>query len=131
MLAIGARQLAAAVACSPGAFHHARLLPNPGSLSLAMAAGLRAERVACLRPTSQGLVEGALCRRWGIKAVLCRRSGGKTENLWHRLSAELDLRLLLLERPPDVEGVECHGPESLLERLGRPGSQPTGWWKHA
>ena len=120
LLAIGARHLASAVAHSPGSRHHARILPSAGALAQAMAAGLAADRVACLRPSSGGLIERALCRRWGIEAVLCRRSGGVTEHLWHTLAAEFGLPLLLLERPPEPLGLECHGIESLLDRLGRP-----------
>jgi len=120
LLAIGARHLASAVAHSPGSRHHARILPSSGALAEAMAAGLAADRVACLRPSPGGLIERALCRRWGIEAVLCRRSGGVTEHLWHTLAAEFGLPLLLLERPPEPPGLECHGLESLLDRLGTP-----------
>jgi len=120
LLAIGARQLASALTLSPGSRHHARILPSPGALAQAMAAGLAAERVACLQPSQTGLIERALCRRWDIEAVLCRRSGGITEELWHSLSAESGLSLLLLERPPEPPGLECHGMESLLDRLGTP-----------
>ena len=60
------------------------------------------------------------CRRWAIEAVLCRRSGGVTEQLWHTLSAEGNLPLLLLERPREPAGLECHDLESLLDRLGTP-----------
>jgi len=120
LLAIGARHLASAVALSPGARHYARILPSAGALAQAMAAGLAADRVACLRPSPEGLIERALCRHWGIQAVLCRRSGGVTEQLWHSLTAEFGLPLLLLERPPEPAGLECHGMESLLERLGTP-----------
>ena len=120
LLAIGARHLASAVAHSPGSLHHARILPSCSALAQAMAAGLAADRVACLQPSPGGLIERALCRRWGIEAVLCRRSGGVTEQLWHTLSAECGLPLLLLDRPPEPAGLECHGLESLLDRLGTP-----------
>lgn len=52
--------------------------------------------------------------------MLCRRSGGVTESLWHTLSAQCGLPLLLLERPPEPAGLECHGLGSLLDRLGTP-----------
>jgi len=120
LLAIGARHLATAVAHSPGSRHHARILPSSSALALTMAAGLAADRVACLHPSPGGLIERALCRRWGIEVVLCRRSGGVTEQLWHTLSAEGGLSLLLLERPPEPPGLECHGLERLLNRLGTP-----------
>ena len=120
LLAIGARHLATAVSHSVDARHHARLLPSPTALARAMAAGLAADRVACLRPSAEGLVERALCRRWGINVVLCRRSGGITEALWHALTAEAGLSLLLLERPSDSAGVEAHRLADLLDRLGAP-----------
>jgi precorrin-6A/cobalt-precorrin-6A reductase len=120
LLAIGARQLPTAIAHSPGARHHARILPSATALAQAMAAGLAPERVACLRPTAQGWVERALCQRWGIETVLCRQSGGAGEQLWQGLAEACGLQLLLLQRPAgpgDSQGLE--GPE-LLRRLGQP-----------
>jgi len=120
LLAIGGRQLASVVEHSPHAIHHARLLPAAAGLQQAMAAGLAPGRVACLRPGGNGELERALCRRWGISAVLCRRSGGVSEGLWHAISATLGLRLLLLERPPEPQGSERLTLEALLRRLSRP-----------
>jgi precorrin-6A/cobalt-precorrin-6A reductase len=120
LLAIGARQLGPALAHSPGAHHHARLLPSAAALAAAMAAGLRPDRVACLRPGADAAVERALCRRWGIETVLCRRSGGRTETLWREVAAAERLQLLLLDRPPEPAAVEAlTGPE-LLARIGAP-----------
>jgi precorrin-6A/cobalt-precorrin-6A reductase len=124
LLAIGARQLASALAASPEARHHARLLPSAEALAQAMAAGLPPERVACLRPTAAGAIERALCRHWGIEAVLARQSGGAGEALWHRLAAELELELLLLARPPEPAGVIALEAEALLRRLGNPSQVP-------
>jgi precorrin-6A/cobalt-precorrin-6A reductase len=120
LLAIGARQLAEAVRCSPGAMHHARILPNPAALAAALAAGLEPARLAPLRPGGSAAIEWALCRRWGIGAVLCRRSGSPSEAHWHRLAAAEGLRLLLLERPPEPEGVPGLDLKALLHRLGHP-----------
>ena len=117
LLAIGARQLAAAVSLSPGACHHARLLPSASSLQQAMAAGLGAERVACLRPGSALEVERALVRRWRITTVLARQSGGPTEQLWHRICRSEGLSLLLLRRPQDPAGVESLEAAALLATL--------------
>ncbi len=122
LLAIGARRLAEAVAHSPGAVHHARLLPQPGALRQAMAAGIGAARLAALRPPAEAgaaaSIEAALCRRWRIEMVLCRRSGGPSESHWRRLCAEMGLRLLLLERPPEPPGATLLPLAALLERLG-------------
>jgi precorrin-6A/cobalt-precorrin-6A reductase len=120
LLAIGGRQLASVVEHSPQAVHHARLLPAAPGLQQAMAAGLAPERVACLRPGGNGELERALCRRWGISSVLCRRSGGVSEGLWHGISASLGLRLLLIDRPPEPQGSERLALEALLRRLKRP-----------
>jgi precorrin-6A/cobalt-precorrin-6A reductase len=120
LLAIGARQLRLAMDLSPGARHHCRILPSAGALAEAMAAGLRPERVACLRPGTGAAIERALCRRWGIEAVLCRRSGGPTETHWQRLASEAQLHLLLLDRPAEPPGVEGLGWLELLERIGLP-----------
>jgi precorrin-6A/cobalt-precorrin-6A reductase len=119
LLAIGSRHLPEALAASSAAQHHARVLDRPLSLQLALAAGLRDEQLACLRPDphGSGAVERALCRRWGITTVLCRQSGGAAEALWHRLCRELDLRLLLLEQPGSQAGLPL---AALLEKLGRP-----------
>ncbi|MEX0589233.1 MAG: precorrin-6A/cobalt-precorrin-6A reductase [Cyanobium sp.] len=117
LLAIGARQLARAVACSPGARHHARLLPTAASLQQAMAAGLGPERVACLRPGSGLAVERALVRRWRITTVLARQSGGSTEELWRGICAAEGLHLLLLRRPEEPAGVEALDRAALLAKL--------------
>lgn len=121
LLAIGARHLGRALACSSGAVHHARLLPQPSALQQALAAGIAPERVACLRPQGSLAEEqrllAALLRRWRIERILCRQSGGRTERLWHQLAGQLGVPLLLLRRPDDAAaglGLE-EGP--LLARL--------------
>ena len=141
LLAIGARHLASAMAHSPGALHHCRLLPRPAALRQALAAGLAPQRIAPLHPGGQGkaggqdqagsqgqaggAVEAALCRHWRIETVLCRRAGGPPERLWRRLSGAMGLRLLLLERPAEPGQVEALALPELLERLGvSPGGGP-------
>ena len=52
--------------------------------------------------------------------VLCRQSGGVTEQLWHQLTTDLGLRLLLLRRPFPPDGMECvEDVSSLMDRLER------------
>jgi precorrin-6A/cobalt-precorrin-6A reductase len=122
LLAIGARRMAEAITASPAALHHARVLPSPQALRQAMAVGLAPERLACLRPAAASLpVEIALCRRWRIDTVLCRQSGGESEQRWHRICEALDLRLLLVRRPPEPTGVCALPLAELLERIGTPG----------
>jgi precorrin-6A/cobalt-precorrin-6A reductase len=124
LLAIGQRQLARAVALTPGAVHHARLLPHGTSLQQAMAAGLAPNRVACLRP-GPGLggtsfaasIEEALVRQWGITTILARQSGGVTETCWRDVAQRLSLTLLLLQRPAEPQGVPAYGQAELLNQL--------------
>jgi precorrin-6A/cobalt-precorrin-6A reductase len=119
LLAIGSRHLAGAIARSNAAAHFARILDNPTSLQLALAAGLPDGHLACLRP-GDGRLEQALCRHWRITTVLCRESGGRTEQLWRQVSQELGLRLLLLRRPePEAPGLPM---AELLQQLGHPGA---------
>jgi precorrin-6A/cobalt-precorrin-6A reductase len=120
LLAIGARQLGEAVRRCPGARFHARVLPYPQALRQAQQAGLAADHLACFHPTTDGAVEQALCRQWQIDAILCRQSGGVTEALWQQVARALGLRLLLLQRPPEPEGIQRLEFQSLIERVGRP-----------
>jgi precorrin-6A/cobalt-precorrin-6A reductase len=119
LMAIGARQLAEAVALSPGALHHARLLPNPEALQRAMAAGIAPQRLACLRPgvSGEAALLAALLRRWRIDAILCRQSGGITETLWRQLAASQGCELLLLQRPTDPAAVLGLAEAELLSQL--------------
>jgi len=126
LLAIGARRLGEALAHSPAKGHFARILPNPAALALARAAGLADGQLACLHPagggtpTPPGAIERALCRRWGIDAVLCRQSGGITETLWSELCLELGLELLLLRQPRGGDHPPGLEFSALLEALGYP-----------
>lgn len=122
LLAIGSRHLPAALGASNASAHFARVLDRPAGLQLALAAGLPDSHLACLRPDPHGpgTLERALCRRWRITAVLCRQSGGAGEAFWHRLCAELELRLVLLERPTAAAGPEALPALALLKKLGQP-----------
>ncbi len=119
LLAIGARQLGEAVRHSPGAVHHARLLPSAAALQQGRAAGIAAERLACLRPgdPQEPPVLRALLRRWQIDTILCRQSGGITETLWRQLAAERDLELVLLRRPAEPEGLRHLELDRLVREL--------------
>jgi len=124
LLAIGHRQLARAVELTPGAVHHARLLPHGTSLQQAMAAGLAPNRLACLRPSSgpggasfTASIEEALVRQWGITTILARQSGGVTEACWRDVAQRLSLTLLLLQRPAEPEGVPAYGQTDMLDKL--------------
>ena len=123
LLALGARELAAALSYSRASEHSVRLLPSASALGQALQLGLQTERIACLRPQTSssitGSVEAGLCRLWGITAVLARQSGGPPEQQWHQICQAMGLKLLLLARPesPDPHGLNM---KDLLARLGRP-----------
>ena len=65
-------------------------------------------------------VEAALCRRWGITAVLARQSGGPPEQQWHAICAHQGLKLLLLQRPLERATSAMTG-QQLLAHIGSPG----------
>jgi len=119
LLAIGVRQLSAAIAATPNCRHFARVLDQPSSLQAALAAGLPETQIACLRPDpgESGDLEQALCRRWDISLVLCRQGGGRSEALWRKVTLRLGLPLLLLRRPNGPTGLPL---ATLLEKLGEP-----------
>ncbi len=118
LLAIGARHLALGVQSSPGAVHHARLLPRPAALQLALAAGLDPGRLACLQPLAPASgVEAALVRRWRIEAIVARQSGPPTERLWRRVAAEQGCRLLLLRQPQSLATDRRYSRLELLAQL--------------
>jgi precorrin-6A/cobalt-precorrin-6A reductase len=120
LLAIGARHLRQAAQQCQGAILHARVLPHPQALRQAQQAGLAPNRIACFRPSANGAVEQALCHHWQITTILCRQSGGLTEALWLRIATALKLRLLLLQRPTEPEGMLRLPFSSLVDHVGRP-----------
>lgn len=117
LLAVGARQLAAAVTCSPGARHHARVLPAPAALQQALVAGLDPARLAALRPSRDFAIETALVRRWAIHAIVCRQSGGPIEAGWRLVSQRCGCQLVLLARPAEPHAVVPLSEAALLARL--------------
>ena len=123
LLAVGGRHLAeiAASARLAGGDLFARSMPTQMGLRSALAAGLPPNHLAVVRPLQgepPGQVERALCRRWGITAVVCRQSGGKTERLWRRIAEEQRLALMLLRRPPSPLGVDTVvGEAAFLKRI--------------
>jgi precorrin-6A/cobalt-precorrin-6A reductase len=126
LLAIGARRLADMLLHCPGALHHARLLPRAEALRTALAAGLAPQRVACLQPGGDFLIEKALCRHWRIGTVLCRQSGGVTEAGWRWVCSELGLRLFLLRRPIAVSDDPGLDLETLLRTVAWPSGRGSG-----
>lgn len=117
LLAIGARQLGTAIAASPGALHHARLLPRPEALRQALAAGLAPQRLACVHPSASGWIEAGLVRHWAIATVVVRQGGGRSEALWQRLAERLPLRLLLIQQPRTHGAAPCLPAAELLRQL--------------
>ena len=130
LFALGARHLAAAMASSAGALHHARLLPSATALQQALGLGLAPERIACLQPSDDFAVEEALVRQWGITAIVCRQSGGRTEACWRQVAERQGCRLLLLARPVEAStSLALLSPQALLAKLEtllpHPGVPPT------
>jgi precorrin-6A/cobalt-precorrin-6A reductase len=133
LLAIGARHLREACQqCTVSSLQakvlpHARVLPHPQALKQALQAGLEPSRLACLHPTADGAVEEALCHHWQIDTILCRQSGGPTEALWQRIASKRSLRLLLLQRPPEPEGIVQLPLKVLVDHVGGPAGAAGLW----
>lgn len=121
LLAIGSRHLAAALQASSAGAHFARILDRPLSLQQALASGIAPNHLACVRPgqLADGALEQALCRRWRISAVLCRQSGGPSEQLWRTVAAAQQLHLILIE-PPNGDAEGALPLQELLDKLGAP-----------
>jgi len=104
-----------------GAKVFARVLPNPESLKKALSCALKEDQVAVLHPSrmpKSGEIERALCRIWSIDCVICRQSGGLTENLWRRISKNNDIKLFMIRRPPEIRNPDSfRSLTDILERI--------------
>ena len=125
LMAIGSRSLPEAVlsAGDAGAIVFARILPTPESLRKALKASLPESHLALFRPllgTSPGELEAALCRKWFITGVVCRQSGGSSEELWRDICFRENLDLWLIARPNsfEFEGVTTvHSLQEILNQI--------------
>ena len=103
LLALGVRHLKESVefARKLGINVYARILANPESIKKTLSSSIMKTNFAVLNPsiTSDGKVEKALVRKWKIDGVVCRQSGGSTENLWKNVCSSMGIDLFLLERP--------------------------------
>lgn len=123
LFAIGARYLSQAVdsARQAGAEVFARVLPSPESLRQAFASEISDDHLAVLRPLQgqpKGDLEAALCRRWSIDALVCRQSGGITEQLWKTICCDQGITLWLISRPIPCTGVETlNSLQDLFDRV--------------
>ena len=108
LMAIGSRFLREAVlsAGDAGAKVFARILPGPESLRKGLKASLPESNLALFRPLlgpSPGALEAALCRKWFITGVVCRQSGGSSEEIWRDICFRDNLDLWLIARPNSFE----------------------------
>tara|TARA_B100000700_G_C14911924_1_gene792692 strand:- start:390 stop:1184 length:795 start_codon:yes stop_codon:yes gene_type:complete len=111
LFAIGSRSLlkGARLVRQAGAEPFARILPTPKSIRLALSSDIASSHLAPLRPfqcSNNGEIETALCRKWSITSVLCRQSGGKTQQIWEEICLNNDLDLWLISRPIEPEGMQ-------------------------
>ncbi len=123
LFAIGVRHLSEAVkaARSAGANVFARVLPYPISLQEAFSCDIPEEQLAVLHPfrgISSGELESALCKKWSIDAVVCRQSGGFTQELWEAVCKKQNAELWIIERPVQLlDGEKVATLSELLDRL--------------
>ncbi len=105
MFALGVRSLGKAVASVSGSGVNifARVLSTPENIRIALSASLSDDRLAVLDPLKgqvPGAVEEALCKKWSITDVVCRQSGGLTQELWQNISLRQSISLWMLAKPP-------------------------------
>jgi len=123
LMALGARFLRETVdaAHQSGAKVFARVLPTPESLKQSLRCLLLDSHLAVIRPLKGrhvGDLERALCRRWSITDVVCRQSGGLTENLWQEICKDQNIKLWLVSRPKLAVGVEVFNSlDALLDHV--------------
>jgi len=122
LLALGVRNLQEALISvrKLGANVYARILANPDSIKKTLSSSILETNFAVLNPSSSsdGKIEKALIRKWRIDGVVCRQSGGKTENLWQRVCLSMDIDLFLLERPAQSRNINSvDNYEKLIKKL--------------
>ena len=111
LLAIGSKYLSEAVigVRNAGAIPFARVLPRVGSLTKSLSSQLPEDNLAVLQPIKAGalgLLEEALCRKWSIDGVLCRQSGGLTQEIWQSICSKQKIDLFMIARPSCPSGIE-------------------------
>ncbi len=104
LFAIGSRLLSEASECArrSGAKVFARVMPTVEGIRKALECQFPPEHLAIVRPidgNSFGQIEKALCKQWGITAIVARQSGGITQELWQNIALEFGIELLLIARP--------------------------------
>tara|TARA_B100000700_G_scaffold62345_1_gene68608 strand:- start:5050 stop:5865 length:816 start_codon:yes stop_codon:yes gene_type:complete len=118
LFAIGVRSLKEAIFAiqGTGAKVYARVLANPYSIRKTLSSCILKSNFAVLNPSasSNGNIERALVRKWNIDGVVCRQSGGSTENLWHQICSSMKIKLWMLARPSECEGKD---PINSYEKL--------------
>ena len=124
LFAIGSRHLHEAVvsARKAGANTFARVLPTPESLRQALASGIPGIQIAVMHPFKgepKGQIEQELCRSWLIDCVVCRESGGITQELWQEISNKNGIDIFMISRPELFKDLEVvHTLKALIDRVG-------------
>ncbi len=77
-----------------------RILPYPKSLSQAIEAGFTSDRIIAIRPPFIPQFEKSLCQLWNIETIVTKASGIEGgENIKQKLARELNLKLMIIQRP--------------------------------
>jgi precorrin-6A/cobalt-precorrin-6A reductase len=106
-------------------YHHlstlyARILPYPASINLAYQANFSCNRIIALRPPISPELEKALWQMWNIDIVVTK-AGGKAggEDIKQKISQELNIPLIILERPKIDYPLVIHSIEEVDTFLSR------------
>tara|TARA_Y100001970_G_C14244605_1_gene867208 strand:- start:2459 stop:3271 length:813 start_codon:yes stop_codon:yes gene_type:complete len=112
LLAIGSRFLpeASEILLKGGAIVFARIFPTNDSLKKAFISNLPQENIAIFESSNYKEnnlpLEKTLCEYWSIDNVLCRDSGGYSQEVWSQISSSLNINLYLLKRP-EYFNIQC------------------------
>ena len=103
LLAIGSRSLdeTATYYSKCGANVFTRVIPTQESISIAFCSCIKNSNIAILEPSKKNeyILEKKLCDYWKIDYVLCRDSGGYSQNNWEEIVRGSGMQLFLVKRP--------------------------------
>jgi len=115
LLTIGYKGLARFEPWQSKAILFTRILPSITSLKAAIDAGFTSDRIVALRPPIGLELERSLWTRWKIEVVVTKANGYTgEEDIKQQLSQELNIELIVLDRPKINYPRQCNQLEDVL-----------------
>ncbi len=115
LLTIGYKNLARFEPWQNKSILFTRILPSLTSLKAAIDAGFTSDRIVALRPPIGLELEKSLWTRWKIEVVVTKANGyAGEENIKQQLSQELNIELIVLDRPKINYPRQCNQLDDVL-----------------